>query len=165
MFGLLIPSSDPSTPNHVQVQRIMSELEDRILGSYENPSIKLSRNMYDELPMPWTLNPPVLAFPAESHVRFEWNRGGKIEDGETDFFDESKEISLKGLSDNLGTASMVTQWRKANPQAIKAGRDCVDITIRNMAAAMGFEQGNISDVFIRVGSATSLLLLTRSECM
>ena len=159
----LIPYSDPSTPNHVEVQRIMSELEDDILGPYENPSIKLSRNMYDALPMPWSLNPPVEAFRPESHVRFEWNRNGKIEEGESDFFDACEEISLKELSDNLGTASMVTQWRKSNIDAARNGKDCVDITIRKIAVAMGSDEKNISEISLRVGNATSLLLLARAK--
>jgi hypothetical protein len=152
--------TDPATPNAARVQEALSELEDDILGPYELLSIRLTRNMYEDLEMPWDLKSPVSAFPQSLYQRFEWNRNGKLGEDD-DFFSESAEMSLKELGDGLGTASMVTQWRKANPKAIEAGNDCVAITMKKIAIALGREDEDYGNVSLRAGSATTLLLFKR----
>jgi hypothetical protein len=117
--------------------------------------------MYDDLVMPWNLKISVESFPQSSVKRHEWNRNGVLERGEDDFFSESQESSLKELGDGLGAASMVTQWRKANPEAIEAGNDCVAVTMRKIAVALGREDEDYGDVRIRTGCATALLLFKR----
>jgi trans-aconitate 3-methyltransferase len=114
--------------------------------------------MYEDLVMPWDLEKSVEAFPKSSHKRFEWNRNGVLETGEEDFFSESKILSLKELGDGLGTASMVTQWRNANPKATETGNDCVALTMEKIAAALGRENKDHENVCLRAGSATTLLL-------
>jgi hypothetical protein len=159
---LILKALDPSTPNAIEVQKVLSELEDNILGPYELPSVKISREMYDNLTMPWDLEYPLKVFPQSSYVRSEWNRNGKLEANESDFFHKS-EISLRALGESLGTASMVTEWRKANPEAIRAGNDCVEMTVRKVAAALGSPNGDIDDLRLRAGSATTLLMFRRES--
>jgi hypothetical protein len=143
------------------VQKALSELEDDILGPHQLPSIKLTRNMYDDLVMPWILKNPVEVFPQSLFKRHEWNRNGVLEQGEDDFFSESQENSLKELGDGLGAASMVTQWRKANSEAIEAGNDCVAVTMRKIAVALGREHEDYGDIRVRTGCATALLLFKK----
>jgi hypothetical protein len=133
-----------------------------MLGPYELPSNRLSREMYDNLVMPWEVHPPVTAFPRSHHTRREWNRGGRLDDGETDFFDGSEGESLRGLGNSLGTASMVTQWRNANPGLVGTENDCVESTIRNIARAMDLKDDDMDKPTLRLGSATSLLLFRRA---
>ena len=155
-------STDPSTPNAAEVQKALSTLEDNILGPFEGPPVKLSRNMYENLTMPWDVLQPIVAFPRTSYTRLEWNRSGKLEDGETDFFGGGDDMSLKELGEALGTASMVTEWRKANPDLAGTERDCVKMTIARMVKAMG-GNGDGDELRLRAGSATTLLLFRRED--
>src|ERR1700761_8315981 len=101
----------PTMPNAKQVQAALSNLEDGFLAPFESKHIGLSRNMYDELLMPWNIVPPVSEFPKDNSVRHEWNRHGHLEQGEEDFFGGSHEYTLLKLEQTLGCASMVTKWR------------------------------------------------------
>lgn len=118
--------------------------------------------MYVDLVMPWDLKKSVEAFPQSSHKRFEWNRDGVLEEGAEDFFSESKKLSLQELGDGLGTASMVTEWRKANPKATETGNDCVAMTMEKIVAALGREKEGYENSSLRAGSATTLLLFKRN---
>ncbi|KAH8657868.1 S-adenosyl-L-methionine-dependent methyltransferase [Xylariales sp. PMI_506] len=154
----------PSTPNAAAVQQALSHLEDGILGPYELPQNRLSRNMYDDLVMPW-FDQPTPEFPESSFVRREWNRDGKLEPGETDFFGGSSEISLQQLAESLQTASMVTRWREANPELTGTDQDCVTVGIRAVASAMGLGEGDFDQGRIKVGSSTVLLLFKRETAL
>lgn len=112
--------------------------------------------MYDRLPLPWTVDPPVPAFPESDFVRLEWDRGGVLTDG-ADFFVGSREVSLEALEKGLGTSSMVTRWREAHPELAHTDEDCVVKTIRRVREALGPEAGDK----IRAGAATVILLFKR----
>jgi hypothetical protein len=150
---------DPSTSSADQVQAVLSNLEDNILGPYETPSNKLSRNMYDHLLMPWDTE--TTAFLQSNYKRLEWNRNGKLEANESDFFEGSSKGTLQELADSLGTASMVTRWREANPSLVGTENDCVSLTMRRIAEAMGAEGIDLKDIILWSGSSTTLLMFTR----
>jgi hypothetical protein len=138
---------------------MLRNLEDKILGPYETPSNNLSRRMYDNLTMPWDVETG--PFSRQKFVRYEWNRNGKLEDGEDDFFGGSKETTLAELAKSLGTASMVTRWREANPELVGTEKDCVNLTMSKIAEVVGGEGSKLEDIKIKVGSSTVLLLLSR----
>ena len=120
--------------------------------------------MYEDLLLPWMVNPVLAAeFPKSLHVRREWNRNGQLELGEDDFFGGSNIASLEDLAASLGTASMVTRWRTANPYLAKTNEDCVMLAMKAVQEAM-YDAGNggLDQVRIKTGSATTLLLFTRS---
>jgi hypothetical protein len=150
----------PSTPNAVQVQAALSHLEDNLLGPFESAGIKLSRNMYDNLLMPWDAKPPVVGFLEKSHVRHEWNRDGTLGPGEDEFFGGNDEYTLNELAQTLGSASMVTNWRDANPSLAGTDEDCVEVTFKMIAKALGDENGDRDKMTIRAGCSTSLLLFS-----
>jgi trans-aconitate 3-methyltransferase len=81
---------DSSTPSAASVQNILGELEDGVLGPYETHSNRLSRNMYDQLIMPW--DTATTGFSPKHSKRLEWNRNGKLEVDEVDFFGGSEGI-------------------------------------------------------------------------
>lgn len=143
------------------MQQALSNLEDDILGPFELPSNHLSRTMYETLPMPWSLDPPVTAFPPADSLRREWNRDGKLERGATDFFEGGQDESLEELGRSLGTASMVTRWREAHPDLAGTDQDCVALTIRRIAEAMEVGDEELADVRLKLGGATALLLFRR----
>lgn len=152
---------DPSTINAQAVQMALSHLEDDILGPYELPENNLSRTMYTNLKMPWSVDPPVAAFPQSLCLRCEWNRDGKLEPDCDDFFGGSSTVSLAELGKSLGTASMVTRWRQHREELAGTDADCVAKTMRAVAEAMSLPPGESGGAKIRVGCATTLLLFTR----
>jgi hypothetical protein len=143
------------------VQQALTYLEDDILGPYELSGNNISRKMYANLVMPWSINPPISAFPESSFVRREWNRDGKLGLGEDDFFGGASETTLEQLEQSLGTASMVTRWREAHPHLVGTESDCVLLTMKAVATAMGRSESKFGEVKIKVGSSTTLLLFQR----
>lgn len=146
---------DPSTPNASEVQRILSRLEDEDLSPYELPSNRLSRDMYDNLQLPWQNSLPVKEFPESLYVKHEFNRNGTVLEG-NDFFSGNEEQSLEGLEKALVTASMVTRWREANPNLAGTQQDCVKRSIRDLKFALGGKESFIT------GSGTAVLLFKKS---
>ena len=141
--------------------------------------------MYDDLPLPWTVEPVVAEFPFPTKhngddtedaptsntipnngekslpnltfIRKEWNRNGALTTETQDFFRGHIRQSLEELARGLGTASMVTRWREVNHVRVQAGEveDCVDMTIRKMREAMGGRD------WIDGGSGTVVLLFKK----
>ncbi|KAH8597296.1 S-adenosyl-L-methionine-dependent methyltransferase [Bisporella sp. PMI_857] len=153
----------PSTPNAAGVQKAFRYLEDEVLSPYELPSSKISHTMYQGLIMPWSVSGCGIEFPESSFVRREWDRDGALEPGKDDFFGSSREFTLQQLSDSLGTSSMVTRWREDNPALLGTGDDCVVLTMKAVATALGKQEQNPDEIKIRVGSSTTLLLFTRAK--
>ena len=120
--------------------------------------------MYDRLPLPWEVTPSAeAAFPKSLYVRHEWNRDGKLADGEDEFW-VGTELPLAYLIPLFGTASPVTRWREANPEKVGTDEDAVTVTINRMMKALGVEPGtNPKDVKVRLGTSQVLLLFGRSD--
>ena len=157
------------TPNPRRVQQILWHFEDNILGPYELPPNRLSRNMYDDLVLPWSQQAERKgSFDQSKFVRMAWNRDGALEPGASDFFAGSHTQTLENLAEGLGTASMVTRWREGNPELAMTEEDCVRRLMRELAAAMTGKQvgkGDESwkDLEIRTGCGTALLLFSKSN--
>ena len=127
--------------------------------------------MYDDLVLPWQVNGSKTTakgnlaetFPESEFVRLEWDRDGILSDV-VDFFlsnnSENKgETTLNNLTDSLGTASMVTRWREANPELIDTERDCVAEMCAEIRQAMGVSSDE--NPTLKVGGSVALLLFKR----
>ncbi|ORY62130.1 uncharacterized protein BCR38DRAFT_475561 [Pseudomassariella vexata] len=110
----------------------------------------ISHRTFPRLAMPWDLGQPVTAFDKASFKGMEWNRDGKLELGEDDFFRGSAKTTLDELAGSLGTATMVTRWRQAHPQLVGTEKDCVAIT-------MGLRPEDSGEAKIKVAGSTLLL--------
>ena len=154
MIYILHIFSDPRTPNAAEVQRILFHLEREVLSPFELPPNRLSRDMYDNLPLPWDVTPPVTAFSPSCFVRQEWDRDGILSNGK-EFFGQSQEGSLDELERGLSTASMVTRWRNANPELAETEKDCVRTTMKELREALSGQEAFIQ------GSGTVLLLFKK----
>jgi trans-aconitate 3-methyltransferase len=119
------------------------------------PPNRISREMYDALPLPWTVVPPVPEFPESGFVRREWDRDGVLTDGK-DFLGGGQQQTLDELERSLGTASMVTRWRDAYPELAYTERDCVRQTMAKIRQLLGEEAKTL-----RTGSGTALLMFKR----
>jgi hypothetical protein len=150
---LIEPPIDPSTPNAAEVQKILFHLELDMLGPYETPGNRLSRGMYEDLVMPWQVDPPVTSFSESTFQRVEWNRDGEVKPGES--FLIGSEVTLDKLGEQLGTASMVTRWREAHPELVGTASDCVAQTISALREAMGGKETLVK------GCGTVLLLFKK----
>ena len=111
----------------------------------------MSRSLYTDLPLPWTIESPIPAFPRSQYVRKLWDSNGILTDGK-DFFSGSAEVTLEQLGRGFDTSSMVTRWREANPKLAGTENDCVKECIKEIRKAIGGEET------IRMGQATVLLL-------
>lgn len=109
--------------------------------------------MYDDLELPWTVDPAQDDFPRDMFQRFEWDRNNVLSNG-NDFFVGSRHVSVDALAAALGTASSVTRWREAHPDLAGAERDCVVELAAKMRAVVG-------DRPVRVGGAAAILLFRK----
>ncbi|PWY78018.1 S-adenosyl-L-methionine-dependent methyltransferase, partial [Aspergillus sclerotioniger CBS 115572] len=146
----------PATPNAQEVQKALFRLELDALGPYELPPNRISRDMYDNLPLPWDVEPAVSAFPQTDFVRHEWDRDGVLTNGE-DFFFDGGEDTVQELEKGFDTASMVTRWREDNPHLVGTEEDCVRVAMREVREASGLK----ADEKLRTGSSTVLLFFKR----
>ena len=155
-----------ATPHADQVQKAMFHFEEDILGPYELPGNRISRDMYDDLPLPWDTTEFQTAsrWSKGGFVRKEWNRGGRLEPGQEDFFQGTKKTSLGELEKGFGSAGMVVRWREANPEKVGTEQDCATVFMKEVASAMsgGSVPENWRNLKLRAGTATALLLMTRS---
>lgn len=127
---------DPSTPNAARVQETLFILERKDLAPYELPGNRLARDGYANLPLPWTVDPPVAGFSAAGLTRQEWDRDGVLSDGEH-FFLGDERATLDQVQKHLGTASMVTRWREANPDLVGTEKDVVAKMIEELRELLG----------------------------
>lgn len=151
-------SIDPSTPNYKEVQRAFFRLERDTLAPYELPANRLSRDLYDNLILPWHTEEDKSSgtFPNADFVRLEWNRDG-VPSNDGAFFSGSVEKTVDDIASGLETASMVTRWREDHYGSPKI--DCIKDFTFDVKRALGVSyEENPS---ITVGSSTVLLLFKR----
>ncbi|KAJ9144279.1 methyltransferase domain-containing protein [Pleurostoma richardsiae] len=132
-----------STPNHAAIQQAMEDFEERHLRQYIYHGNYLVRNMYVDLPLPWTLETPAEELDQDTFVRKEWNKGGACEEGE-EFFMGQHTVDLDMLEKILGTGSPMTRWRQAHPDAAGTEQDVVRMIRREIEKLLheaGVEKG------------------------
>ena len=111
---------------------------------------------YENLPLPWTSDPPASGFDESTFVRKEWNREGKVEKGQL-FLALEPRHSLDDLAKGCSTASMVVRWRAAHKEQLDKGEveDCVDLTVRRLREALDGQD------WMEGGPSTVLLLIKK----
>lgn len=134
---------------------VLLRFEREILGPYALPGNILSMNMYDDLPRPWTVSPPVTAFPESKYVKYDWDRDGKLSNGK-DFFGGGYKNTLEEIEGGMSTASMVTRWRAANPELVGTDKDVVKLFVKELREAMDGQD------WVERGSGTAIMLFKRS---
>ncbi|KAF7362434.1 S-adenosyl-L-methionine-dependent methyltransferase [Mycena venus] len=150
----------PSTRNAPQVQQILSHLEDVTLAPYVLESNRMSRSLYAKLPLPWTCDPPIAEFDQSSFIRREWDVDGVLTNGQ-DFFAGGGETTRADLGSALGTASMVTRWREANPWLANGEKDCVKMAMQELREVLGVDKGSEQEIKLKTGSSTVVLFLRK----
>lgn len=133
----------PSTPNRQAVQAAIDRHEE-LLKEYMLPGNIMTRDLYVELPLPWTLKTPVMEFDKETFVRKEWGTDTEGALPGDQFFTGPQQADMNTLELVLGTTSPVTRWREAHPDDVGTERDVARIIRRDVEKALheaGVERG------------------------
>lgn len=151
----------PSTPNAHNVQGILNDLEDNMLGSYATPGNKLSRNAYENLSLPWSSLETADLFDKTSFVRKDWDLHGvpsapRLSDGSLGSFLFGKDVTSTSLAEGFNAASMVVRWRQANPEKAGGVLDPVNMIVKRLDDILG------KGAVFSAGPSCSLLLLRRT---
>ncbi|OTA96346.1 hypothetical protein M434DRAFT_67822 [Hypoxylon sp. CO27-5] len=118
-------SVDPiMTPNgpavKAAVDETLSELE-----PYMNLGNKLSRDLYVDLPLPWTLEVPVEGFDKMSFIRKEWDNRVNSAESDNTGLGIGRTVTFGDIVRVLGTGSPVTRWRERHPDKADTEEDIV----------------------------------------
>jgi trans-aconitate 3-methyltransferase len=127
----------PAMPNAAAIQAAMDQIEEQHLKPFFERGNLLTRNRYVDLPLPWTLAQHVPEFDESTFFRKDWDLA------ET-FFVGPSEVDMDTFEKMMGTASAVTRWRQAHPDAIGTERDVVRMLRREMERLLheaGVEKG------------------------
>lgn len=148
----------PSMPNAAAIQAAIDDLEERNLKPFIEPGNLLARNLYVDLPLPWTLAPPVPDFDEAALFRKEWGP----DNSEEFFVGGGLTVDLDTMEKILGTASPVQRWREAHPDAVGTERDIIRIMrmeIERLLHEAGVEKGKE----VVKGSLRGVLLIVKKK--
>lgn len=151
----------PSIPNYAAVQAALDQHEDLLRG-YMAPGNLLTRDLYIDLPLPWRLATPVPDFDESTFFRKEWNTGSTLESREEFFVGGEQEVDLDTLEKVLGTASPVSRWREAHPDAVGTEDDVVRIIRRNIERVL-HEAGVENGKEVLKGGVAAVLLMVKKN--
>jgi trans-aconitate 3-methyltransferase len=147
-----------STPNHVKIQAALDKIEQDYLIPYFEPGNVLTRNLYRNLPLPWTSTPSVSGFDEASFVRKEWADG----ENEEFYSTGTMTLNLDMVEKILATASPVQRWREGNPDKVGTSED----VLKKMRAAIeeGLYEAGVPKGEEKVsGSPDGVLLLVKTK--
>jgi len=132
---------DPkTTPNAAGIQALWTELELEILQPFDAPGNRICRELYTDLPLPWTVPsdsvPPQIAsslatYDKQRFFRREFNKDGlpdsSPELAQTNGFIRHFRCPYTMAQKQVGTSSQVTRWRQHHKEALEKGEieDCV----------------------------------------
>ncbi|KAI2641385.1 S-adenosyl-L-methionine-dependent methyltransferase [Hypomontagnella submonticulosa] len=150
----------PSTPNYAAVQKALDEFKEHDIGPYRGEGNRLARELYLDLPLPWTLEQPVSDFDESTFFRKEWKRDNS--DDSNPFGLGLRTSNLDAIEKRLGTGSPVTRWREAHPDAVGTERDVVRVLRRKIERLLheaGVEEGKE----VVTGGVESVLLMIKKK--
>ena len=152
----------PSVPNAAAINAAMDVIRETHLRPFTLPGNILARNLYVDLSLPWSVDPPVAGFDEASFVRIEW--GTETEGalpGNEFFAVGSPVVNMDMLEAMLGTASPVARWREANRELVGTEGDVVRImrrTIERFLQEAGVEKGKET---VQGGGSGALLVVKK----
>lgn len=133
------------TPNFAEVYKRQMEWEKEVIIPFELPGNKHARELYANLPMPWTIEAEdattknaLAEYDEGSSSRTTFNDEGikdaRFESGYLQYITGP----LPRLKMMMSTASPITRWREAHKEKLEKGEieDCVDYAFRISKEAM-----------------------------
>ncbi|KAI8181024.1 putative methyltransferase [Colletotrichum sp. SAR 10_75] len=150
----------PSVPNHEHIQGVLNEFRNQHLVPYMVQGNHIGETLYEDLPLPWTVENPIREFDQSTFYRKEWNKDGIVdEDGE--FFHQLT-WNMDDVENMMITVSPVTRWREAHPDLVGTDRDVVKMLrkqIETLLHEAGVEKGKET---ITTGWSGALLMVKKA---
>ncbi|RSL87602.1 hypothetical protein CEP51_002129 [Fusarium floridanum] len=150
---------DKTMTEHVALQAVIDELDEQ-LEDYLLPGNWLTRDLYRRIPLPWTCPTPVPEFDESSFKRLEWNTG-PVSPSDC-FFAKKQPLPPAVIELMLGTASPVTRWREAHPEAVGTEQDVLRIMRRKLEKIL-YDSGVEEGKELVHGDMEGALLLVRKK--
>lgn len=146
---------DPESQHPVELTNLIRNFRHVVLGPYELPGNRLAGDLYDNLPHPWDVVPPVPSFPKEQFRKYDFDRGeGAKIHGPKISMSERRSATLQQAEKKISTASPVTRWREAHAGLVGTEKDCVKVFIGQLRKILGGEE-------VVDGFATTVLLFKK----
>ena len=145
----------PSVPNSVAIQAVLDNIEETQLKPFLHRGNLLTRGRYVDLPLPWTLEHPVLEFDQKSFIRQEW-------DANSEYYTDLPAVNLDVFEKMIATTSPVIRWREAHPATIGTDKDIVKI-YRNRIEPLLHEAGVEKGKEMVKGSMNGVLLIVKKK--
>jgi SAM-dependent methyltransferase len=123
--------------NSEAIQAMMDDFFERHLKPFYEPGNLLVRDRYVDLPLPWTLEVPVVEFDEEKFMRKDYDAD------DTDFV-HNTEANMDVFEKIMATGSPVTRWRQAHPKLEETDQDVVKLLrkeIERLLHEAGVEKG------------------------
>ncbi|EOO00131.1 putative methyltransferase domain-containing protein [Phaeoacremonium minimum UCRPA7] len=150
----------PSVPNAADIQVAVDKMFFDHLEAYTVAGNRIGRDLYANLPLPWTINKPVPEFDESTFFRKEWNKGGDLPEGE-EFFMGDRTVDLDQLEKALSTASPVTRWREAHPEAVGTEQDILRLLRRQIEKLLREAGVDPGTEIVKGGFAGVLLMIKK----
>ncbi|KAI1382894.1 S-adenosyl-L-methionine-dependent methyltransferase [Hypoxylon trugodes] len=129
-----------SVPNYAAIQAAIDEIKEQYLEPYKERGNHLAGNFYVDLPLPWTLDEPVLDFDESKSSREEWTKE-RSDDQAAESGLGPRTVTLDYFENRLKTSSPVTRWREAHPDAVGTERDVPRIIRRRVEQLLHEKKG------------------------
>lgn len=138
----------PSTPNAAAVQATLDGRE-----RYIAEGNLLSREAYENLPLPFQMAGLEGAFDRDAFVRRQWDADGVPSapdnaDGSPGPFLKHAEMRLEDLARGLETSNSVIRWREGNPEKAMTREDVVFSLVERIRQLVGGETVVLSPSFV-----------------
>ncbi|KAJ9422691.1 S-adenosyl-L-methionine-dependent methyltransferase [Fusarium oxysporum] len=128
--------------------------------AYYKQGNTLTRDLYVDLPLPWTIETPVTGFDKSGFICKEWSHN--TESSETEDLGTGKTLTPEEFEKLIGTSSPVARWREANPD--KAGtEEDVARKARGLIYSFLHEVGVELDEELLRGRTELVLLMVKKE--
>ncbi|KAL4758908.1 putative S-adenosylmethionine-dependent methyltransferase [Aspergillus foveolatus] len=152
IWGSANMRTSPGTPNAEAIQARIDQFEAEI-QPYFLPGNVVTRGLYKDLGLPWTVEPAVEGFDEKAFFRKDWDTTEKF------LALGAPEIDMGVFERMLGTMSPVTRWREDHPEAT-GEEDIVRVFRRDIERLLreaGVEEGKEK----LKGSAQGFLLIVK----
>ncbi|KAL6907170.1 S-adenosyl-L-methionine-dependent methyltransferase [Trichoderma evansii] len=147
------------TPNGAAIQAAVDEFYTE-LRPYAKSGNRLAHDLYNSLPLPWTLEVPVAEFDKDSFVRKEWNKDKTGGDDEVPVRTGGP-ITPEQFEKIMGTSSPVTRWRETFPDKVGTEEDLVRKLRRRMESLLHEAGIKPGEEVLRGEVAMALLLVKK----
>ncbi|KAI1140321.1 S-adenosyl-L-methionine-dependent methyltransferase [Hypoxylon sp. FL0543] len=151
----------PSTPNHAALQAALDKFRHEDLGPYHAQGNLITRSLYVDLPLPWTLEQPVPEFDESTFIRKEWRRD-RFDDEPDPIGRGLQTVNLDVVEKRFATSSAVTRWREAHPDAVGTENDVVR-KLRREIERLLHEAGVEKGKELVTGGVESVLLIVKKK--